>query len=343
MGRLEERKTICATIYDTILSTTIRLNKSLADVFHACQQPCVDARADNDIMTSLMSTTTTTTHLGNYLRTVRLSRGYTNVNEYLRSYKLPITYVYYREIEIGKRKLGLETAKSLCEALEVDNKAFYYHLLKDILPGDVTEHFKHMLPARQRMSGEELAREKESIDKAYRNSLLNALRLNFNMLEKEAAKYLKDNLDLMPLLWFIHSEAETTESDLEEVARANGIDKPIKKIIEDFQRIGLIEIDQSDKGSKVLRRLFPTIAWRDKQLHSAYLLNETEKTLEQQKQSESADEPTIKYGTVMLTDEQRERVMSRISDLLAELRASNEDASEADSELYYFSVLLASR
>ncbi len=291
-----------------------------------------------------MSTiTTTSTHLGNYLRSVRLNRGYTNVNEYLRSYKLPITYVYYREIEIGKRKPGLETARSLCEALDVDIKAFYYHLLKDILPAEVTEHFKHMLPARQRMSGEELAQEKESIDQAYRSSFLDALRLNFTMLEKEAARYLKENLDLMPLLWFVHSEPETTESDLEAVAKANGIAKPIKKILDDFKRLGLIEMVDSNKGTKLIRRLSSTIVWRDRQLHSAYLLNETEKTLEQQNNAESQDDPTIKYGMAMLTDEQRQRVMCRISDLLAELRANNEDAPAANSELYYFSVLLASR
>lgn len=294
-------------------------------------------------MTSLMSSTTTTsTHLGNYLRSVRLSRGYTNVNEYLRSYKLPITYVYYREIEIGKRKLGLETARSLCDALEVDSKAFYYHLLKDILPTDVTEHFKNMLPAKQRMSGEELAQEKESIDQAYRNSFLSALRLNFSMLEKEAARYFKDNLDLMPLLWFIHSEQEVSESDLDEAAKSNEITKPIKKIIDDFKRLGVIEIVEG-KGSKSIRRVYPTFAWRDKQLHSAYLLSETEKTLEQQKESESSEEPIIKFGMAMLTDDQRQRVMNRVSDLLAELKANTDNALNTDSELYYFSILLASR
>jgi len=286
--------------------------------------------------------TSISTHLGNYLRSVRLNRGYTNVNEYLRSYKLPITYVYYREIEIGKRKLGLETARSLCEALDVDSKAFYYHLLKDILPGDVTEHFKHMLPAGQRLSGEELAQEKQSIDEAYRTSFLDALRLNFTMLEKEATKYFKENLDLMPLLWCIHNEPETTEADLESVAKTNGIDKSISKILDDFKRIGLIEV-VSEKGVKTVRRLLPTIAWRDRQLHSSYLLNETEKTIEQHKNAESGDEPTIKYGMAMLTDEQRKRVMSLIADLLAELRSSNDNSHAADSELYYFSVLLATR
>lgn len=289
-----------------------------------------------------MNSTSTSTHLGNYLRSVRMSRGYTNVNEYLRSYKLPITYVYYREIEIGKRKLGLETAKSLCGALQVDSKAFYYHLLKDILPAEVTEHFKNMLPARQRLSREELADEKESMDRAYRSSLLDALRLNFNILEKEAATYFQENLDLMPLLWFVHSEPETTESDLAAVAQTNGINKPIGKILDDFKRLGLIEIIDSGKGPKSIRRLFPTIAWRDKQLHSAYLLKETEKTLGQQGLNPSKDEPSIKYGVAMLTDEQRQRVMSRISDLLAELRSTN-NSPELESELYYFSVLLASR
>lgn len=288
-----------------------------------------------------MSTTTTNTHLGNYLRQVRLNRGYTNVNEYLRCYKLPITYVYYREIEIGKRKLGLETARSLCEALEVDNKAFYYHLLKDILPADVTQHFKHLLPSRQRMSDEELTLEKESTDQAYRNSFLNALRLNFTLLEKEAARYFKDNLDLMPLLWCVHSEPEVTEADLEAVATANEINKPIRKIIDDFKRIGVIDVVQAN-GKTIIRRLFSTIAWRDKELNSSYLLQEMEKTIDQKQNSDNDDEPTVRYGVAMLTDDQRDKVLTRISDILAELKSgdSNDDAA---SELYYFSILLASR
>lgn len=86
------------------------------------------------------------THLGNYLRETRLSRGYTNVNEYLRKYQLPISYVYYRDIEIGKRKIGLESAKVLCEALQVDYRIFYSHLLKDMLPPDVMDTFVHLIP-----------------------------------------------------------------------------------------------------------------------------------------------------------------------------------------------------
>lgn len=86
------------------------------------------------------------THLGNYLRETRLSRGYTNVNEYLRKYQLPISYVYYRDIEIGKRKIGLESAKVLCEALKVDYRVFYSHLLKDLLPDEVMDYFVHLIP-----------------------------------------------------------------------------------------------------------------------------------------------------------------------------------------------------
>ncbi len=75
-----------------------------------------------------------------------MSRGYTNVNEYLRKYQLPISYVYYRDIEIGKRKIGLESAKVLCEALHVDYRVFYTHLLKDLLPAEVIDNFVHLIP-----------------------------------------------------------------------------------------------------------------------------------------------------------------------------------------------------
>ncbi|MBX9769794.1 MAG: hypothetical protein K2X29_00395 [Candidatus Obscuribacterales bacterium] len=93
-----------------------------------------------------MNSSQSGTHLGNYLRETRLSRGYTNVNEYLRKYQLPISYVYYRDIEIGKRKIGLESARVLCEALHVDYRVFYSHLLKDLLPAEVMDSFIHQIP-----------------------------------------------------------------------------------------------------------------------------------------------------------------------------------------------------
>lgn len=95
---------------------------------------------------SKMSSAQPGTNLGNYLRETRLSRGYTNVNEYLRKYQLPISYVYYRDIEIGKRKIGLESARVLCAALHVDYRVFYTHLLKDLLPKDVMDSFVHLIP-----------------------------------------------------------------------------------------------------------------------------------------------------------------------------------------------------
>jgi len=284
-----------------------------------------------------MQSTQTSTHLGNFLRSVRLSRGYTNVNEYLRNYKLPITYVYYREIEIGKRKLGLETAKGLYEALDVDAKAFYYHLLKDILPVEVTEHFKYVLPVSQRLSGEELAQEKEHISEAYRDSFLDTLRLNFTMMDDQATDYFKERLDLLPLIWSIYGRTESSEAEITQIAKENGIKTPTQTILKDFKRLGLVKI-----SGKKITRLHPTVTWRDRDLHVKCIVNELEKTTEIGK-SDPENNPTFKQGVAMLTDDARKRVLSRLTDLLAELRTSDDESIDGKSELYYFSIILGSR
>ncbi len=120
------------------------------------------------------------TNLGNFLRETRLSRGYTNVNEYLRKYQLPISYVYYRDIEIGKRKIGLESAKVLCAALHVDYRVFYTHLLKDLLPKDVMDSFVHLIP--QNNGTHEVADQTKEL----KNMLVET---------KQSAKQLNDSFD----------------------------------------------------------------------------------------------------------------------------------------------------
>ena len=168
-----------------------------------------------------------------------MSRGYNNVNEYLRKYQLPISYVYYRDIEIGKRKIGLESARVLCEALQVDYRVFYSHLLKDLLPPDVMDYFVHLIP---------------------------------------------------------QSDCNTFESD------------------------------SQAKELKVL-------------------LSETKQTIKQLDESFDEDlvDPSLNHGVTALTESSRQKVLNRMSDLLAELSQVQEGNTPKGAKPYFYSVMLAAR
>ncbi len=88
-----------------------------------------------------------TNYLGQFLKALREERGFENIREYVQHYNLPVGYVYYTEIEAGKKYLALATARQLCEALDAEMLAFFYvQLLKDILPQEVQKDVLNLIP-----------------------------------------------------------------------------------------------------------------------------------------------------------------------------------------------------
>lgn len=168
-----------------------------------------------------------------------MSRGYTNVNEYLRKYQLPISYVYYRDIEIGKRKIGLESAKMLCEALKVDYRVFYSHLLKDLLPEQVMDCFLNLIP-------------------------------------------------------------------------------------------------QTDNGSSESP---------DQSKDLQYVLSETKQSIKRLNESfdEERLDPSLHHGVTALTEASHNKVLNRITDLLAEISQAQEGEAPKGAKPYFYSVILAAR
>lgn len=299
----------------------------------------------NNRNSSFVPEINTTDYLGNYLRSLRLERGFTNLSDYVRHCSLPISYAYYRELESGRRKPKLKTAQSLCCALKADTSLFYFHLLKDILPPELTEHFNYVMPVSQRMSGQEREREQERVSQKYRQGFLNVSQLNFTIMNESACRYFINNIEHLTLIWFIYSKTEVLMAELSLIARANGIDAPVEAIVRDFEQLGLIELFQSDTGGLGVRRLHVAITWRDRELQAKYLVWETEKTITQVNNTQTYDscKPFIQYGYFLLAEDERRYVLGRIGDLLAELRSTGDDHLADDGNLYYFAMTLASR
>lgn len=150
----------------------------------------------------------TTNYLGEFLQALREQRGFANIREYVRHYKLRVGYVYYTEIEAGKKYLALETAKQLCESLDADFLLFYSNLLKDILPNEVQNDFLNLIPLSKNADPNEIARKEAALKTAYQNHVLACLTqtrdsstatLNAHQLISETQTTIKDiNGSLIP-------------------------------------------------------------------------------------------------------------------------------------------------
>lgn len=127
-----------------------------------------------------------TNYLGEYLKALREGRGFSNIREYVRHYNLPVGYVYYTEIESGKKYLALETGKQLCDALNADILAFYSQLLKDILPAEVQDDFLNLIPLSKNLDPKEAANKQLALRAAYQNYVLAHIHGTANSVSKEA-------------------------------------------------------------------------------------------------------------------------------------------------------------
>lgn len=133
-----------------------------------------------------------TNHLGQYLRALREERGFSNIREYVQHYNLPVGYVYYTEIESGKKYLALETARQLCQALDADSLSFHSQLLKDILPTEVQDDFLNLIPLSKNTDPVEMASKQEALRDAYQRNMLSRINQTANSMTKEAETLFAD-------------------------------------------------------------------------------------------------------------------------------------------------------
>lgn len=126
-----------------------------------------------------------TNFLGEYLKALREERGFNNIREYVRHYNLPVGYVYYTEIESGKKYLALETGRQLCEALNADILSFYSQLLKDILPEEVQDNFLNLIPLAKNVDPKELADKQLALKNAYQKFVLARINQKVGTMPKE--------------------------------------------------------------------------------------------------------------------------------------------------------------
>lgn len=267
------------------------------------------------------------------MRNLREQRGYESIQEYARAYHLPVSYVYYTEIESGKKKIALETSKELCEALDVDFISFFYHLLKDILPADIQDDFLSLVPLHKVTDPEDLTNKATKIKQAYQKNQLSRLNSAISPMSDAADIFLANHLDLHALVASIYCVSCTSEPELEKVAKQIGITMPIGEIISKFKELGIIEVQEGNP--RLIKRLYDIIVTKDQRALAGVVKYETDQAIEEMEQNwtGSADEATCFYGVLGLSKEKQEEFRAQLADLDAEFDSYDLQGSDREPQL----------
>lgn len=262
------------------------------------------------------------TFFGTFLSELRVSRGFANINEYLRHYPVPISSVHYRHLESGNRKVSVDSAKELCETLQADSKVFYYNLLRDWLPEEFMAHF------------DSLSKSREHMQEAYQKAILQASDSQILYPSTEACDYLNDHFELIPLLWFVYSMQVVNLEQIRQVAKLNGIAEPVEQVMHEFEKLGLIQIESVQPNEIVVRRLKASISFMHDKLGTRILLHETNRSLGHYSEARN---PLLKdsiliYSLMSLSAENRQIIFSRIQDFIRAAHETIQESADVQSE-----------
>ncbi len=270
---------------------------------------------------------------GKFLSSLRLSRGFKNVSEYLRSYPIGISSVHYRHLESGERNISIEAAKQLCKGLQAEPKAFYFNLLNDWLPEEI---LNFLVP---------LSNTQEDIEGLYRQAVSQAFATQILFPSNDACDYLASHFDLMAVLWFIYSVKKANLSDIQELISKNSTSLTAKDIVVEFVRLGLIQYCDRNNFEEV-ERVRPLISFAHHPIGKIVLEHEA-KNFQNILEKDSEKNSAIFYcNLVPMTPQSRQIIFSRIREFLRDVRNAAEYSylsSAGNAEPVYYSVIYAPR
>jgi len=291
------------------------------------------------------------TNLGRYLYSIRIQRGFANISDYLRKFELPISDVYYRDIESGAKIVSLETADRLCRALQTDRHVFYFHLMSDLLPADVVGKLIKPIADETFSSLEERQALLERDKTIYREAFAKFMLSETYILSEDAVRLLSERIHLMPVLHFLYAVESATAEQLASILDQNSIPESLEEVADIFAGTGmaLVEGDLTKpSGWRIRRKAVISrlpLTEEAKKLKRAFVLREVGKTIQQkQLNTEWSDTGSFHDSFILeLPPESVNSVRARILDTLAEAQAGEESISYGRSLPYFLGVFFGSR
>lgn len=290
------------------------------------------------------------TRLAKFLYSLRIRRGYDRTSDYLRDFNIPISNVYYRDLEAGKKILTVDTAHQLCRALKADEASFFGHYLRDLLPDEISDTV--LLPLVDDTFSDIVERQAllERDKEIYREALAQKMAVEATILSDTAVELFIDREELLPVLHFVYAMSQVTKAQLESVLKRNDIDDDVHDVIAMLENLNLVTVEQDINQSDnwIARRITSSSrvpnTERGAELKRVFTFREVRKTLEQQRFSpdwqdgESFCETSIREFSPAKLDQIRGRVM----DLLAEGASSGSSSAEQNPP-YFVGVFVGLR
>ena len=290
-------------------------------------------------------------HLGSYLYSLRIKRGYENISDFLRSFDLPMSDNYYRDVEAGRRTLGLEKAVELYKVLpfndEDDNLEFFWQYFRDNLPEEI--HSKLLVP-RVDTSFKNVKEAREVLEydlKIQRKAAALARFENLHIISDDVVKNLISKIHLLPLVHYIYMVNEASLDQVKNICIKNNI-KEDDDFIDSFLTSAGVSIEKKGEKKKYRRnkpvfrvpRTSSGIKFKDD-----FLMMEVSKSLNKTRGPESFSKNlTFDYsGIFAINKESGEKLTDRVRDFISELNVSNKQLEEPSSVPFFVSVIISAR
>lgn len=252
-----------------------------------------------------------TTSFGRYLRTMRLSRGFDNINDYARHYQLPITAGYYRDIENGRRILNISSAEQICLALKADLHEFIYHFLEGMVPEPVFKQLKAPNSSLNKSSGKKNAGFVKDKQTAF-------LASQIAFLDDEIAKVLETDIKLLDLLSFIYlnSPQGITRDQLEKFIIGRYAQLSSDEIVALFTHHGLVQTLNDSSGKIRIIATKQSINWTSHRKVSRLWKLHRLKTAIERKYSTNkllSNSTSVKYGIAQIRKSQVSKMIQKLA------------------------------
>jgi hypothetical protein len=288
-------------------------------------------------------------NVGRFLFTLRTARGGEQVSQYLAKFKLPISDNYYRDVESGRKRLSLEMAIALTDALQLEDdgkEEFMWHFLRDSLPEELS---KKLLMPRVDKS---VSSATEAIELLQRDLQLyrktDAIRTfeeNY-ITDDEVCAFLIAESDLLPIVHHVYLVEETDDRCIRDLCEIEGIEADFDRICRLMSRCG-VEIKRRNqnftfKRAKPVFRVPPTENGR--RLLRLFAAMELEKS--RKRNAAHIFDPNggifEKSSIIAVSASRLGLLRERLQDYLTEARLGNEQG-QSDATPFFIMTVVSAR
>lgn len=207
-------------------------------------------------------------NLGKLLYQIRISKGHENVSEYLRSFPMPLSDAYYRDLEAGRKTISIEKAEELSRFLPfplgIGKRELFFNLLKDLLPNDISELVLRPAAAPEFSNLSELI-EVMNYDIKITQQAYNHVRLKIEQTHignNSDIEFLEENYKFLPVLHFIYLRHDVSLEEIQTICKKNSIEFNEDELMKFVSRVCISENGRYKRKNKMYR-IFPSEKGKD--------------------------------------------------------------------------------